>query len=806
MPKRKPKGQPNEKSSSSNRRRQKPKRKRHGLGTILLFWPFLLFQKLTSPLPTAVKWLSRLIGHPSILALYGLIPLSLFYYARAKTFDMGKVQEMPERTIVLDRRGEELGRIHGEKRDIITTDQIATTFLQAILAREDERFYRHGGVDWIGFGRATLRNITDVSMTQGASTLTMQLARNSYDLHASWLSFNDTIQELDRKFLEIAVSYRIESNYSKDEVLQHYVNRIFWGHTIRGIEEASRTYFEKSAKDLTLSESALLAGIVRGPNAFSPFRDLADAQRERDTTLDRMVKAELITEDEATAAKAEEIKVRPEWRRVFHDSWAMDAVRRELERVLEEEDIEFGGLQITTTIDHLVQKKAEESLNSHLRGFERASGYPHQTRSQWQALPEPRPNPKYLQGSVVVIENLTGAIIATVGGRSADESKYNRATQARRQLGSTFKPFVYLAGFEKGLRPDTMVSDDPLNPGEVKGAGRWSPQNSDGKFNGFQPVSYGLIRSRNTMSVRVGNMAGIDQVGEVSTQVGFSQAMRKDPSAYLGTLEASPEELTSAFTVFPNGGKRLPPRIITEIRDRNGDIKYSNPQISYQAVRSGAAWTTSKILHEVVERGTGASVKRHGFSKPCGGKTGTTNDYKDAWFVGFTSSITCSVWVGFDQPKTIINRGYGSVLALPVWAQVMKTSERLGYRADGLRSTQSFTECRLCRTTSKRATSACEVAGTAYTDSVPPDLVPAADDLCPQHVGMPSGAPRNPPKAMPVDENTPIEPAPRAIPVGGSVPRAIPVNESIPRAVPLDEPAPRALPVQEPAPRALPVR
>lgn len=805
MPKSKPKGSRSDKSTSSNRRRKKPARKRRGLGTILLFWPILLFQALTSSLPTLPRVLARLVGHPAIMGLYFLIPLSLFYYARAKTFDMGKVQEMPERTIVLDRRGEELGRIHGEKRDIITTDQIATTFLQAILAREDERFYRHGGVDWIGFCRATLRNLRDMGLSEGASTLTMQLSRNSYDLHANWLSFNRTVQELDRKLLEIAVSYRIEANYTKDEILQHYVNRIFWGHTIRGIEEASRTYFEKNAKDLTLSESALLAGIVRGPNAFSPFRDISDAQRERDSTLERMVKAGSINEGEAAAAKTEEIKVRPEWRRVFHDSWAMDAVRRELERVLEEEDIEFGGLQITTTIDNLVQKKAEEALNQHLRSFERASGYPHQTRSQWQALPEPRPNPKYLQGSVVVIENLTGAIIATVGGRSADESNYNRATQARRQLGSTFKPFVYLSAFEQGLRPNTMISDDPLNRGEVRGAGTWSPQNSDGKFNGPQPVSYGLIRSRNTMSVRVGNLAGIDHVAKVASQVGFGQPMRKDPSAYLGTLEASPEELTSAFTVFPNGGKRLPPRIITEIRDRNGEIKYSNPQISYQAVRSGAAWTTSKILYEVIERGTGASVKRQGFTKPCGGKTGTTNDYKDAWFVGYTSSLTCSVWVGFDQPKKIIHRGYGSVLALPVWAQTMKTAERLGYRAHGLRSTQSFTECRLCRTSGKRATEACEAAGTAYTDSVPMDIVPPAAALCPTHSGIPSGAPRNPPKAKPVDEDIPIEPVPRALPVDQGIPRALPLKETAPRAVPIDEPAPRALPVRQPAPRAIPI-
>ncbi|BCX50309.1 hypothetical protein HAHE_42170 [Haloferula helveola] len=785
MPKRNSKAQGNGQNSSSNRRR-KPARKRVGFGTLVLFWPLILLQRITAPLPGFQRFLIRLVGHPALLAIYFLIPLVLFYYARARNYDMAKVEEMPERSVVLDRRGKELGRIHGEKRDIIDISKISQDFIFAILAREDERFYKHRGVDWIGFGRATLRNVKDMGMTQGASTLTMQLARNSYNLNADWLSFSDPLQDLDRKFLEIAVSYRIEGNYEKQEILEHYVNRIFWGHTIRGIEEASRTYFEKHAKDLTLSESALLAGIVRGPNAFSPFRDIPDAIKERDATLDRMVDAEFITKEQADAAKAEEVKVRPEWRRVFHDSWAMDAVRRELERILEEEDIEFGGLQITTTIDSLVQQKAEESLNSHLRSFERSAGYPHQTRAAWQDLPEPKPNPKYIQGSVVVIENLTGSIVATVGGRDADESKFNRSTQARRQVGSTFKPFVYLSAFERGLRPDTMISDDPLKPGEVKGAGRWSPSNSDGKFNGWQPASYGLIRSRNTMSVRVGNYAGNAKVAEVAEAVGFEQPLQKDPTAFLGTLEASPEELASAFTVFPNGGERYPPRIIAEIRDRNGEVQFSNPQLSYQAVGNGSAWTTSQILHEVMERGTGASVKRLGFHKPCGGKTGTTNDYKDAWFVGYTSSLTCAVWVGLDQPKTTINRGYGSVLALPVWAEVMKTADRLGYKAEGLRSKLSFTDCRLCRTSGQRATEGCEEAGEAYTDSVPLDLVPGPGSFCQIHQGDPSIAGDNVPKARPVDPES--ESAPKAVPVSPS--------NDVPRAVPVEEPVPRALPVE----------
>ena len=789
MPKRSPK---NSKSSTADRdknqrRKKKPVRKKRGLGTLLLFWPFALWQKITSAFPLLVKIPARLIGHPVILALYVLIPMSAFYYARARQFDMGKVSEMPERSIVLDRRGEELGRIHGEKRDIIPFSDIAQDFIFAIIAREDERFFTHGGVDWIGFGRATLRNLKDRSMTQGASTITMQLARNSYRLQAEPLSFSHIVQELDRKFLEIAVSYRIESNYQKDEILQHYVNRIFWGHSIRGIEEASRTYFEKRAKDLTLSEAALLAGIVRGPNAFSPFKDIENSRFERDSTLQRMVDAEVLGQDEADTAKAEPIEVRPEWRRVFHDSWAMDSVRRELERILEDENIEFGGLQITTTIDNLVQKKAEVALDQHLRKFERGGGYRHQTRAQWLDKPEPRPTPQYMQGSVVVIENLTGAIVATVGGRDADESKFNRASQAKRQIGSTFKPFVYLSAFDHGLRPDTLVSDDPLRRGEIRGAHRWSPSNSDGKFIGMQPASTGLIRSRNTMSVRVGNFAGLDYVGSVSTSVGFEREIASDPTAYLGTLDASPEELASAYTVFPNRGVRFPPRLIAEIRNRDGGIEYQNPLISYEAVKPGSAWTTSRILHQVMERGTGASIKRLGFNKPCAGKTGTTNDYRDAWFVGYTSSLTCAVWVGMDKPKKIIDKGYGSVLALPVWAEVMKTADRLGYAADGLDSTLSFHDCRICRVSGKRATPACEAAGEAYSDSIPVDLLPAETEICIQHVETaPSKTAGRPPKAIPVDQLPAANPIPRALPVDDPVPRAIPVEEEVPRAIPVD--------------------
>lgn len=756
----------------SNRKKAPESSKAPALGSVILFWPFLIFHGLIKPLPKAFRIPLRFCGDLMIAGLYAGLVMGSIYFLRARPYDMAKVAEMPQRTVVYDRRGVELGRIHGEKRDVIDIANVSQDFIFAILAREDKRFYKHGGVDWFGVARAMKENFQRGKVDQGASTLTMQLARNSFPLKLKWLDPWPKLQELDRKFLEVAVAYRIEAAYSGDEgkqqILQHYLNRIFLGHNIRGLEEASRTYFEKSAKDLTLSESALLAGIVRGPNQFSPFKTIDGAKRERDTTLDSMVREQFITAEQAATAKKEEVNIRPEWRRTFHHSYAMDAITRELDRILEEENIEMGGLKITTTIDHLIQQKAEEALDTKLRQVERSPGYQHQTRTKWMELPaEGKAPPQYIQGSLVAIENLTGGVLAIVGGRDADESKFNRALQGKRQIGSVFKPFVYIAGFDAGIRPDTLISDARLGRGEIRKGRGWSPDNSDGKYGGYLPASVGLIRSRNTMSVRVGNRAGIERVAEVAKSLDFSTPMPETPISFLGAWEATTAEVASAYTVFPNGGKRFAPRIISEIRDRAGNLLYENRAISYEATRPGSTWAVSNILREVTERGTAAAVKSLGFSKPCGGKTGTTNDFRDAWFAGYTSSITCAVWVGLDTPKKTIERGYGSTLALPIWVEVMKTADKLGYKAEGIKSQLSFTECRLCRDSGMRATPGCEAAGTAYNDSVPQDSVPTPKELCPIH----------PAKALPVESGDIA---------AADVPRAQPVEE-VPRALPVDE-------------------
>ncbi len=767
---------------------------RPSLISILLFWPFHLFFYLTRGFTGFKRIVVLTIGTPVVAGLCALIILSIFYGWRATKYDLNLINKMPERTIILDRNGTVIGRIHGEKRTIIPLKEVSDNFRKAILAREDERFYSHGAIDLIGIGRAIIKNFQ--GKREGASTITQQLTSDVFKLK-SGEKRGDLPRQLDRKCLEIAIAFRINSAFSKDRILEAYINQINWGRQIKGVGEASRIYFEKHPSQLTLSESALLAGIVRGPDAFNPFSSMEAAERERNTTLARMVTAEKITQKEADAAKKEPIKVRPTWRRNAEESYAMDAISRDLEIILEQENIELGGLTIVSTIDQRLQDIAQEALDKKLRETERLSGYRHQTRAAWQNIPEQqRKDPEYIQGAAVLIENRTGSVLALVGGRDANESKFNRAIQARRQVGSIFKPFVYLAAFDKGMRPNTLISDGPIRYGEIKGAASWKPGNSDGKFGDMHPVSYGLIRSRNTMSVRVGNYAGVSRVKEVSKHAGFGTAMPETPSSFLGSWEASPWEVATAYTIFPNDGVRYRPFVISEIRDKANNVLYSTPPLPYQAASTGSAWSVSKILKEVATTGTAASIKRLGFDKPTAGKTGTTNDFKDAWFAGYTSSLTCAVWVGFDTPKKTIQGGYGSILSLPVWVDIMKTADRLGYKAGDLHTNIHLVAVDLCRLSGKRATAGCHSDNTNYVDQMPADIAPGLGDFCPIHparaqaVDEDSLAPNQtqPPRALPYD---PSSSAPSKEPL-----RAQPVNEDPPRATPVEETPPRAQPVE----------
>lgn len=746
------------KQSKPRKKAARPKKKAaksRGPLAFLFGLPFRLVRAISDRFPALLRLPVRLMGYLGVIGLFTLIILSTIYYVRALKFDMAEVAIMPERNIIFDARGQELGRMHGQKRDIVALKHISKHAQKAILAREDARFYNHGAIDIRGIARMIVENIKRRKLAQGASTITMQLARNSFDLGG---------KTIDRKFLEIAVAYRIEARYSKDEILQHYCNRIFWGHSIQGIEEASRTYFEKNASALNLSEGALLAGIVRGPNAFSPFKDLNKAERERNTTLASMVRHGFISQSEANSAKAQPITIRPEGRRIIQNSYAMSIIREELEIILARENIRLGGLNINTTIDAELQKVAVNSLNSRLSHIENLRGYAHQTRRQFQALKKTnRGAPSYMQGALVAIDNRSGAVRCIVGGRNAEESQFNRATHAKRQIGSLFKPFVYITAFDEGLRPDMLIDDGPLGPNEIDGTRNWKLRNSDGKFRGMRPASYGLIRSRNTMSVRVGDFAGLRKSIRVAEEAGFSADIPRTPSSFLGSWEATPWEVASAYSIFPNHGVRNRPYLISSITNQRGQVVYETPVLNYPATNPGSTWMTSQIMREINRSGTGSRVRSLGFKADSAGKTGTTNNYRDAWYAGYTSDLTCAVWVGMDDNSSTISGGYGSTLALPVWVDVMSGAARLGYRSTTLDTKMPLVTCELCNISGKRATQGCRTARSAYTTQIPSDLAPAENDFCPVHTldAQPVRQDEQPRRAVIV-----AEPVQQAIPAG----------------------------------------
>lgn len=677
-----------------------------------------------------------LLGVVAFLAFCG------YYMFRASKFDIEDVAIMPERTVILDRNGLELGKIHGENRTVVPIEEISRNFRMSILAREDARFYDHGGIDYKGLARATVRNIKDRRMTQGASTITMQLARNSFDLSQG----EEWYHELDRKFLEIFVAKKIERNYEKQKILEFYCNRIFWGHSMLGIESASQAYLGKPAKDLTLSEGAMLAGIVRGPNAFSPFRSIKLATRERDTVLDRLVYYSLITKEEADKAKAEPLKISSRKSASRKQSYALDAISRELTYHLTKNNVKVGGLTIHTTLDKNLQQTAEDSINNRLQAIESLTGYKHQTRATYRRSGS-KEDPAYIQGALVCIDNKTGGIVATVGGRSAEESRFNRAYYARRQIGSIFKPFVFQAAFDRGLRPQTLMDDAALKSGEIDHAkSNWNPRNSDGKFKGLIATREALLNSRNTSSVRVGDFAQMHHVQRAAEYAGFDLFQPsartqgktpKDATSYLGTWEASPEEVARAYTIFPNNGIYKQPFLISKIVQRDGKtLKLGGLWAEDDRLSVGSTYEVTKILEDINVRGTGKTLRsKYGFTAPSAGKTGTTDDYKDAWYAGYTSELTCAVWVGLDTPKRTINGGYGSTLALPIWADVMKAAaQKSEFKPQALMKNVRTTPLLMCSRSARKANDRCVSYNSAYQDTVPNDLLNFVNRPCTIHL------------------------------------------------------------------------
>lgn len=666
----------------------------------------------------------------------------LFYGTWAQTFDMKNVGEMPERNTVYDVDGKIYSRLAGANRLKVSLSEVSPFFIAAVLAREDTRFYEHKGIDWRGILRALVRDITSGSAKEGASSITQQLARNSLPLGGRTMS---------RKVLEAMVALRIERQFTKQQILELYVNRIYFGSGCYGVETASQLYFGKNASKLNLSEAALLAGLIRSPNRFSPLKNPEGAAKQRDAVLDRMVGLKKVSLQQSEEAKHAKIVTHPKRVQQIQENYAMDAVQRDLNQLLTQDQIDNGGLSIYTTLDPTVQNTAQDAIEKQLAKIEHQSNFHHPLKADYKPPEngEGDSSMPYLEGAVVVIDNASGGIRALVGGRDYAQSKFNRAlAPANRQIGSAFKPFVYTVAFSHGLLPSTAISDGPLQPGEIDGAGNWSPANSDGTYGGIMLCSYGLIHSRNTMSVRVGQAAGLDAVQKVANDLGISKNVPHGPAIYIGSFETDLKDLTAAYSIFPNAGVRKQAYIIERIDNQQHKPIYLAAHITKPALDPGAAWMTSRLMEEVLTSGTAASARSLGFKLPAAGKTGTTNDYKDAWFLGYTTTLTCGVWVGFDQPTTIIPHGYGAALALPVWVQVMNKAAQ-HYPAEPLQPTMPLQHTTVCSISSQLATTGCTSAGTAYDIDLPADKVPNA--ACQVHGGQQwpfaqqaPGTPQNP--------------------------------------------------------------
>jgi penicillin-binding protein 1A len=559
-----------------------------------------------------------------------------------------------------------------ERRTLLKIDQIPPLVRNAFVMTEDKRFYSHSGVDWNRIPGAVLTDIRRRSFAEGFSTITMQLARNIFPERLT------RDKSVVRKLKEIKVARAIESKYSKDKILELYLNQIALGNGAYGIETAAQRYFGKSARDLNLAEAATLAGLPKAPERYNPRRSPERAIQRRNTVLEIMREQGAVSDADASLAKAYPLQL-------ARRSEAGDVAPYYVEWIRQQLEQQFGqrlyeqGLKVYTTLDVDLQSAAERALENQLRAIEagRFGAYPHRSYEAHMASANERtgeqasPNSPYLQGAFVAMDPRTGAIRALVGGRDFDDSKFNRATQALRQPGSTFKPIVYSAAIQNGRPPSYIVDDSPVSVPQ-SGGGDWTPQNYDGKFEGPMPMRRGLYQSRNIVAIKVGMELGPSTVTEMARKFGITTTIPPYPSIYIGAADVYPIEMIAAYSAFATLGTRATPNGIVRVENARGDVLWEPTPTRTPVMTPEEAWLMVSMMKDVVQRGTAAGTVGSQFHVPAGGKTGTTNDGADVWYIGYTSDLVAGVWMGLDKPQKIKSNAQGGVLAAPAWTAFMR--------------------------------------------------------------------------------------------------------------------------------------
>jgi penicillin-binding protein 1A len=548
-------------------------------------------------------------------------------------------------TKVYDDNDELLTELHVERRIFVPLAHIPQTLRDAIIATEDRRFYSHFGVDPIGVARAIYQNYRRGRIVEGGSTITQQLTK---------VLFLTPDKSLERKMKEAALALELERRYPKDRILEMYLNQVYFGNGAYGVEAASRTYFGKSVTELSVKEAALLAGLPRAPSTYSPFEHGEAAKRRREVVLRRMVEYGALKDADAKKLARADLGLIPPERRRTTGQYFLEYVQQTLEAKYGADMVFKGGLNVYTTLNPTMQLAAEQSLKDGLKALEGRSK---------TARPGEHP-----EGAIVTIEPQTGYVRAMVGGYDFFRSEFNRAVQARRQPGSAFKPFVYIAALESGFTAASRIEDAPVSYA-IGSNGAWKPENYDRKFRGPTTLQQAVEESVNVVTVKLQEQVGLNRTVRVARRFGITSPLDVNLSLALGTSDLTLLEITSAYAALANQGSWLPPTTIRYVTDAQGKLLEEHIAEPKEAVAPETAYVITHMLRGVVERGTGIAAKSLG--RPIAAKTGTTNDYSNAWFVGYTPRVATGVWVGYDRPRSLGKDETGSRVAVPIWVAYM---------------------------------------------------------------------------------------------------------------------------------------
>lgn len=608
-----------------------------------------------TPMVRLVRWLTG--GLALLLSMSGIAAVTCALVFFWSVRDLPSVPEPLRRIIetppteIYAANGEQVLQIGGH--DYVPLDQVSIVFLEAILATEDHRFWEHHGVNKVRLFKALWSTFFS-GRVQGASTITQQLAKNLF------FSFEQTYR---RKFRELLVALQIESQFSKREILEAYVNQIYFGPRAQGVAAAAKLFFGKTPGQLTIAEAALLAGLPKSPTRYNPLRHLERAKARQQVVLGRMVASGFIREEEAQAAEAEALSFARQGASGPMGGYFVDWVLKQLEERYGAQVVYHGGLKVTTTMDPQLQRAAQESL---AQGLEELAKNLSAERGASAQVP---------QGALVALQVNSGAIKAMVGGRNYAESEYNRAVQNRRLPGSVFKPFLFYAALETlGVTPASVFVDEPVRI-PVAGAPDWRPQNFKRSYQGPVILKKSLTQSINSIAAQLVARTGPEAVIDVAQRCGIQSPLAPVYSVALGTSGVSPLEMASGFATFAAEGMHYEPFAIWRVEDAYGELLEEHIVSGTQTLESRLTYQVVDMMKGVVDQGTGQVVRRMGFNKPAAGKTGTTNGYRDAWFSGFTPTLCTSVWIGHDQDEGLLDRNgvgiTGSRGAAPIWAQFM---------------------------------------------------------------------------------------------------------------------------------------